>query len=76
MKSRKWPLIAALSFATVFLIGCGDDKDPRLSDADALCLKMIRAGGTCGNNNNNNGSGNNNSTQTQTVTVTQTQTNN
>ncbi|RZA05572.1 MAG: hypothetical protein EOP11_12515 [Proteobacteria bacterium] len=34
-----------LSFA---LAACGDEQDSRISDDDALCLKIIRNGGTCG----------------------------
>lgn len=48
MKTPKWPLVAALSLATVFMVACGEEKDSRISDADALCLKMLRAGGNCG----------------------------
>lgn len=72
MKSKKLPLVLALSLATVFIIACGDEQDKRISDADAICLKTIRAGGTCGNTSN--GSGTTTQTQTSTVTVTQTTT--
>lgn len=65
---RKLPLALALAFATVFMVACGEDKDPRISDADAVCLKQLRMGGTCGN-----GSGTaTTTTATSTVTVTQT----
>jgi hypothetical protein len=76
MKPRKWPLVAALSFATLFIIACGDDKDPRISDADALCLKILRNGGTCGPNGAAGGGSTAPSQTTVTVTHTQTQTNN
>ena len=68
MRTPKWPLVAALSLATVFLVACGDEKDPRISDADALCLKIMRNGGTCAGQSVG-------GTSTATVTNTQTQTN-
>jgi hypothetical protein len=67
---KKLPLALVLAFATVFMVACGDDKDPRISDADAVCLKVLRAGGTCGNMNG--GGGATTATTTSTVTVTQT----
>ncbi|RYZ96769.1 MAG: hypothetical protein EOP11_22980 [Proteobacteria bacterium] len=48
MKTPKLPLIAALTLATVFMVACGEEKDARISDADALCLKILKNGGTCG----------------------------
>lgn len=69
MKFKKLPLLAALIFATGFIVACGDDKDPRISDADALCLKMIKNGGTCGGNTNSSSTAVN-TTSTVTVTVT------
>lgn len=69
MKTPKWPLLAALTLATTFLVACGDEgKDPRISDADALCLKIMRNGGTCAGQSVG-------GTSTATVTNTQTQTN-
>jgi hypothetical protein len=66
---RKLPLVLVLTFATVFMVACGEDKDPRISDADAVCLKILRNGGTCGNMG---GGGTATTTTTSTVTVTQT----
>jgi hypothetical protein len=51
----------ALLACTLLLVGCGDETDPRISDADALCLKIIQAGGSC----------NSGSTSTSTATVTE-----
>jgi hypothetical protein len=69
MKTPKWPLVAALSLATVFMVACGEEKDSRISDADALCLKMLRNGGNCG------GAAGGGSTATATTTVSTTVTN-
>jgi hypothetical protein len=65
---RKLPLALVLTFATIFMVACGEDKDPRISDADAVCLKILRAGGTCGSGSG----GTTTTTTTSTVTVTQT----
>lgn len=65
---KKLPLALVLTFACVFMVACGEDKDPRISDADAVCLKILRAGGTCGSG----GGGTATTTTTSTVTVTQT----
>ncbi len=67
MKSVKYPLLAALVTGTLLLVGCGEDRDPRISDADAMCLKIIRMGGTCNGMGGGGGGGG-----TSTVTVTQT----
>jgi hypothetical protein len=71
MKKKQYPLWIALITGCLFLSACGEDKDPRLSDADAMCLKMIRMGGSCGGASGGSGS----STTTTTATVTQTVTN-
>lgn len=65
---RKLPLALVLAFATVFMVACGEDKDPRISDADAVCLKILRNGGTC----TSGGGSTATATTTSTVTVTQT----
>jgi hypothetical protein len=70
MKMNKYPLFIALVAGCMLLSACGEDKDPRISDADAMCLKMIRAGGSCGGANGGGGG-----TTTTTATVTQTITN-
>ncbi len=67
MKKVKYPLIAALFASFFVLAGCGDDKDPRISDADAMCLKVIRMGGKCNGMSGGDGGG-----STTTTTVTQT----
>lgn len=69
MKTPKWPLVAALSLATIFLVSCDDGKDTRISDADAMCLKMLRNGGNCGGANGATG-GTSTVTNTATTTVT------
>ena len=69
MKLKKWALPTALILATFFVIGCGDNKDPRLSDRGAMCLKMQEMGGSC------NPTTASATAATPTVTVTQTQTN-
>lgn len=66
---KKLPLALVLTFACLFIVACGEDKDPRISDADAVCLKILRNGGTCGNMS---GGGGSTTTTTSTVTVTQT----
>lgn len=53
---------------TLLLAGCGDEADPRISDADVLCLKIIQAGGSCS------GSSAATSTVTEVSTVTITST--
>ncbi|RZA09396.1 MAG: hypothetical protein EOP11_01830 [Proteobacteria bacterium] len=82
MKTPKLPLIAALTLATVFMVACGEEKDSRISDADALCLKILKNGGTCGGTTGSNTTATTtisttvtNST-TNTVTITQTGTTN
>lgn len=65
---RKLPLALVLTFAAVFMVACGEDKDPRISDADAVCLKILRNGGTCGSMTG----GTTTTTTTSTVTVTAT----
>ncbi len=67
MKKVKYPLIAALFASFVLLAGCGDDKDPRISDADAMCLKIIRMGGQCNGMMGGGGGGTTTTTVTQTV---------
>ena len=42
MKSLKIPFLAALFSATALIVGCGDQKDPRLSDADIMAIKQAR----------------------------------
>jgi len=68
---KKLPLVLVLAFATAFMVACGEDKDPRISDADAVCLKMLRAGYPC-TPNGSGGGGTTTTTTTSTVTVTQT----
>lgn len=58
----------ALVMSTLVLSGCGEETDPRISDSDALCLKVIRAGGSCS------GSSTATSTVTEVSTVTITST--
>lgn len=57
MKSIRLAFMAS----ALLLTGCGDETDSRITDADALCLKIIRAGGNCGST----------STSTATATVTE-----
>lgn len=71
MKQRKWPLVAALSFSALLIVACGDNKDPRLSDSDILCMKVQKHGGSCNPNGTSGGTSTvtNTTTQTQTVTI-------
>lgn len=53
MKLKNLPFVVGLTLATAFIVGCGDEKDPRLSDADVMYIKQQRlqqqygtAGGT------------------------------
>ncbi|RYZ96938.1 MAG: hypothetical protein EOP11_22720 [Proteobacteria bacterium] len=51
MKKSPYKLFTTgLVLASLSLVftGCGDEQDSRISDDDALCLKIIRNGGTCG----------------------------
>jgi hypothetical protein len=71
---KKLPLLAALGFATIFLIGCGDEG-PKYTASDKLCLEKLKLGVSC--NPNSTGTGTNTTTTaTSTVTVTRTQTSN
>jgi hypothetical protein len=73
---KNWAMIGFLAGATTMLVACGDDnKDSRLSDADVLCLKVQRQGGSCNPNQTNTSGSTNTVTQTQTSTVTVTRTN-
>ena len=42
MKLKNLPFLAALVIAVAFVVGCGDQKDPRLSDADIAYMKQQR----------------------------------
>lgn len=42
MKLKSLPFLAAFFVATAFVVGCGDQKDSRLSDADVAYLKQQR----------------------------------
>lgn len=63
VKLTHLPLTVTLFAAAALMVACGEDKDSRISDADAACLKLIQAGGNCGGQKN---------TVTKNVTVTQT----
>lgn len=73
MKNPLYKLFTAalLLAAALALPACGDEQDSRISDDDAVCLKIIRNGGTCGSV----GSGTATSTSTETITATTTTTN-
>jgi hypothetical protein len=42
MKLKTLPFLAVFFVATAFVVGCGDQKDPRLSDADIAYMKQQR----------------------------------
>lgn len=65
---KKLPLVLVLAFAATFIVACGDNKDPRISDRGAVCLKVLEMGGSCGPTTG----GTTTATATSTVTVTQT----
>jgi len=80
-RAPRFGFVAFLSLATLLTVACGDEGDKRISDADALCLKMIRNGGTCAGQNATGSTATTTTTQTATVTnsttvtITQTGTN-
>lgn len=60
-------------FLCTALVGCGDDNDKRLTDADAACLKLLTAGASsCAGVNTTGTVSTATVTQTSTVTVTNT----
>jgi hypothetical protein len=46
--TRKHLFITVLGLLTVSLVGCGDNNDKRLSDADVACVKLLQMGRSCG----------------------------
>lgn len=73
--TQKRIFLTVLGLVTASLMGCGDNNDKRLTDADVACLKLIRAGGNCaavGGLGGAVGAGTATVTQTSTVTVTNT----
>ncbi len=40
MKLKNLPFVAALTLATALIVGCGDQKDPRISDEQAAWQKQ------------------------------------
>ena len=42
MKLKNLPFVAVLTVAMALIVGCGDQKDPRLSDADVAYMKQKR----------------------------------
>lgn len=71
----KIPFLALLFISTACVVGCGDNKDPRMSDDDIMCIKVQKYGGSCAPGGGGSG-GNTTSTvqTTSTVTVTQSST--
>lgn len=81
MNTRKWPLAVVLSVSALLIVACGDNKDPRINDEDAICMKMRRmdpnakCAGQVGGSTNSTTTTTTTQTQTQTATVTINQTN-
>jgi hypothetical protein len=70
MKRKELPFIAAALLATALIVGCGDQKDPRLSDADIAYMKQQRLIQMYGGNTTSTST----STVVQYVTITNTTT--
>ena len=62
-------LTLCMLFSASALVGCGDDNDKRITDADAACLKLLSAGASSCAGVNTTGT-----VATSTVTVTNTTT--
>lgn len=72
MQKLKFSLfMIAATLTLTALSGCGDEGDTRISDEDALCLKILRNGGTCAGMSV---TGTATATTTTTLTTTQTDT--
>ncbi|MGE3262149.1 MAG: hypothetical protein AB7K68_10245 [Bacteriovoracia bacterium] len=72
MNWTKCSLLVTLAIATILVVGCGDQQDKRLSNADVACLKLMQAGQPCAGAAGSGGTVT--ATATSTVTVTNTTT--
>lgn len=70
MNWTKRSLLAILAIASALVVGCGDQQDKRLSNADVACLKLMQAGQPCAGAAGTGGTVT--ATATSTVTVTNT----
>jgi hypothetical protein len=70
MNFSKSSLLTILGIACALIVGCGDQQDKRLSNADVACLKLLQAGQACAG-----GTAAAAGTTTVTATATQTVTN-